>query len=305
MTLKAETPVMRVIQSFGGHGWAVDETRRHLNDTSVPIPIHYRRTIGRCLPGDHVRLDKDQAVQDIEPRRNCFGRGKANGDYQPIAANLDSLWIVIAPEPAPSAELVHRYIAAARIQSIEPRIVVNKCDLPWPDQAPFNQLDQFGLDVVQVQCEPKSELDALMPWLQTGVHVLAGQSGVGKSTISNALIPTLDLHTQALSNTTGKGRHTTTTATLHPLSGQGWLVDTPGVWEYSLWSMPIETLELGFPEFLPLKNQCRFRNCRHEHEPGCAVLKAVQQGELPAFRHHAWLQLLAEQARLTPSTSKP
>lgn len=287
----------RVVQSFGDHGWAVAEPVKEC-DESQPVRIQYQRKLGRCLAGDRVELGSQNEVKRILQRRNRFGRGTKSGQYQAIAANLDSLIIVIAPRPAPSISLLHRYLTAARIERIEPVIVVNKMDLEWPDQAPFNQLDQLGVPVHRVQCEPVPDMDVLPPVLNHGVHLLAGQSGVGKSSISNALLPDLDLQTQALSDATGKGRHTTSAATLYSLSKGGWLVDTPGVWEYGLWTMPAKTLERGFPEFEPYSTQCRFRDCSHQHEPGCAVLDAVERGEIKPFRYQAWLGLLAEQARL-------
>src|SRR5699024_1853665 len=120
--------------------------------------------------------------------------------------------------------------------------------------------------------------------------------GVGKSSLLNALVPDLDTQTGELSHVTGKGTHTTTTATAHRYGEHAWLIDTPGVWEYGLWKMDAETLQRGFPEFSTLA-PCRFRDCRHRSEPGCAVVAAIDSGALPAFRHEAWLRLLAEQER--------
>ena len=301
MTIRTEIRRARVLKSYGDHGWAVLE-----DDAVVPIEtgfeptrIHFRRSIGRGLAGDNVLLGVNDEVVEILPRKNCFGRGDSKGHYQPIAANLDTLLIVIAPEPAPSTDLLHRYVAAARIQGIQPVIIINKTDLPVPAQPPFDQLESLNLPVYRVQCKPKIKLDGLESLLNDGTHLLAGQSGVGKSSITNALLPDLQLQTRALSDTTGKGRHTTTSAELHALPDGGWLVDTPGVWEYSLWSMPVEQLALGFPEFTDLPQACRFRNCRHDHEPGCCVIAAVEQGLIAESRHQAWLSLLAEQERLS------
>lgn len=282
----------RIVLALGNHGLAAVE-----HGTDPPIEVRFRRAIGRPLPGDRVELDDQHAVSRILPRTSTFGRGGRHGEFQAVAANLDTLLIVIAPQPAPSVDLLHRYVAAARIAGIQPLIIVNKCDLPIPEAPPFNALDDLSLPVLRVRTEPQADLDGLPFRLATGLHLLAGQSGVGKTSISNVLLPDLELQTEKLSRATGKGRHTTTSARLFRLPGGGWLGDTPGVWEYGLWRMPPTELARGFPEFHALPG-CRFRDCRHEHEPGCAVRDAVEDGRVPASRHRAWLSLLREQDRL-------
>lgn len=287
------TALYRVLTALGNHGLAVPDE----DPTSAPVELHFRRRTGRPLAGDRVRVDDQGAVSEILPRSNTFGRGTAQGVFQPIAANLDTLLIVIAPEPAPSEDLVHRYVAAARMQDVDPVVVINKSDLPVPDAPPFTDLDDLQLEVVRTHAAPPLALGDLPDRLAGGIHLLAGQSGVGKSSLANALLPALGLDIGQLSRATGKGRHTTTTARLHAMPSGGWLVDTPGVWEYGLWRMPVEELARGFPEFNEV-GPCRFRNCHHDHEPGCAVRAAVEDGRVPPCRHRAWLRLLAEQARL-------
>ncbi|TVQ42011.1 MAG: ribosome small subunit-dependent GTPase A [Wenzhouxiangella sp.] len=263
--------------------------------------FHFPRRLGRPLPGDHIELDGNGTLESIGSRVNTFGRGDAHGRFQAVAANLDRALIVIAPEPAPSPDLVHRYLAAALIQGIQPVIVINKCDLTLPDQPPFNELaDLAALDVpiVHCRCQPAPELNELTELVGTGTSLLAGQSGVGKTSLLNALVPDLAQQTGALSRVTGKGTHTTTSATLHQLPTGAWLVDTPGVWEYGLWHMPCRELERGFPEFHRLQQSCRFRDCRHSSEPGCAVRAACESGHIPPGRCQAWQRLLAEQQRL-------
>lgn len=285
--------ILRVLTALGNHGLAVPDDA----PGSDPVELHFRRRTGRPLAGDRVRIDADGAVAEILPRTAVFGRGTARGDFQPIAANLDTLLIVIAPEPAPSEDLLHRYLAAAYMQGVEPVVVINKSDLPVPDAPPFTDLVELDIETHHTRAAPPLDLDGLRERLAGGVHLLAGQSGVGKSSLANALLPELGAETGRLSLSTGKGRHTTTAARLHALPGGGWLVDTPGVWEYGLWTMPIEDLERGFPEFRDA-GICRFRNCSHDHEPGCAIRDAAEAGRVPACRYRAWLRLLAEQRRL-------
>lgn len=283
---------LRMIQAHANHGVAEDagELRR----------IHFPRRLERPLAGDLIQADDAGTLTAIEQRRNRFGRGDNRGRFKPIAANLDRAVIVIAHEPAPSRDLLNRYLTACLINEVAPLIVINKRDLRRPEQPAFEALESLrglGYDVVETQCRPSEDIDALAEAIQNGVTLFAGQSGVGKSSLLNALIPDLDTQTGRLSHVTGKGTHTTTTATAHRYRSDSWLIDTPGVWEYGLWKMDPETLERGFPEFSAHSAHCRFRDCRHRSEPGCAVIDAVASGALPAFRHEAWLRLLAEQER--------
>lgn len=284
---------VRMIQAHANHGAAaVDGGLRR---------VHFPRRFARPLPGDLVRIDEAGTLTEVIARKNVFGRGDGRGRFRPIAANLDRAVIVIAAEPAPSRDLLHRYLAACLIHDIEPLIVVNKSDLPRPAQPPFTELEALaglGYDLVETRCRPHPATEDLEARIQEGITLFAGQSGVGKSSLLNTLVPDLEAQTGQLSHVTGKGTHTTTTATLHSYHDGAWLIDTPGVWEYGLWKMAPETLQRGFPEFSEHAARCKFRDCRHKSEPGCAVIAAIQSGTLPAFRHDAWLRLLAEQERL-------
>lgn len=288
------TRTARVIEAWANRAIARDESGQL-------TPFHLPRRIERPLPGDQVQLDERDELVELLPRRNRFGRGDERGRFRPIAANLDQALIVIAPEPAPSPDLVPRYLCACRIAGIEPLIVVNKSDLALPDQEPFAHLEalaDLGVASVRTRCRPDARIDELRARLSGRTSLIAGQSGVGKTSLVNALIPDLERQTGRLSRVTGKGRHTTTSAVLCRLPDGGWLVDTPGVWEYGLWSMALNTLAQGFPEFAQFSADCRFRDCRHHQEPGCAVRSAVERGELAAFRYAAWIRLLGEQDRL-------
>lgn len=284
---------VRLVQSHASHGVALAADGRYL-------PVRFPRRIERPLPGDFVDIDEAGSVTAAPERHNCFGRGDRRGRFKPLAANVDRAAIVIAPEPAPSRDLLHRYLAACHIQGIEAVVVVNKHDLPIPSDPPFDELEglaALGIPVHHTRCRPEPALGGLERALGSGATLLAGQSGVGKSSLLNALIPDLAARTGALSRVTGKGTHTTTSATLYPFGDEAFVIDTPGVWEFGLWRMDAKQLERGFPEFAPHAARCRFRDCRHRSEPGCGVIAAVEAGTLPAFRHQAWLRLLAEQER--------
>lgn len=283
-----------VIQAYSNRGVAQ-------MDNGELLSFHFPRRLIRPLPGDRIDLDEKGSLMAVEPRRNEFGRGDPRGHFKPVAANLDQALLVIAPEPAPSADLLHRYLAAALIRGIEPVIVINKSDLPRPDQPPFSELEaleQLGYRIVDCRCKPEAEIEELRTMIHSGVSLLAGQSGVGKTSLLNALVPDLEAQTGALSRATGKGTHTTTSATVYPLPGGNWLVDTPGVWEYGLWRMSTTELQRGFPEFSSVPERCRFRDCSHQHEPGCAIRTAAENGVIPDCRYQAWLRLLDEQKRL-------
>lgn len=282
----------RMVQAHANHGVA--------DVAGKLFSVHFPRRLDRPLPGDLVRTDEAGTLVEVLERRNVFGRGDGRGRFRPIAANLDRAAVVIAAEPSPSRDLLHRYLAACLINDIEPLIVVNKSDLPRPEQPPFTELDalaELGFDIVGTRCQPDADVAGLERRLAGGITLLAGQSGVGKSTLLNALIPNLQAQTGELSRVTGKGTHTTTTATAHRYLEGAWMIDTPGVWEYGLWKMDAGTLQRGFPEFSGPAARCKFRDCRHRSEPGCGVIAAVDSGALPAFRHEAWLRLLAEQER--------
>ena len=270
-------------------------------DEGPLVPFHFPRRLIRPLPGDRIILDAQDSLIEVSPRKNEFGRGDPRGRFRAVAANLDRAVIVIAPQPAPSPDLIHRYLVGALLHGIEPVVVVNKSDLPLPESGPFADLAELaalGYRIVNSRCKPEAELGELPDLLAAGASLLTGQSGVGKTSLLNALVPDLDERTGTLSQVTGKGTHTTTTATVYPISASAAIIDTPGVWEYSLWTMPPTELQRGFPEFSPHAAHCRFRDCCHNSEPGCAVRAAADNGDIPASRHAAWLRLLAEQRRL-------
>ncbi len=287
-----------IIASHGNQGIAEMADGRQL-------ACVYRRTIGRPVCGDQVMLDTGQGesspVNEILPRKNTFVRGQRNGSKQIMAANLDQVVIVIAPEPAPSKDLLERYLVAVLSLGIKALIVVNKAELLSTKAedcpSPFNRLDEYralGHRVVTTSCKGSPGITALQPLLKDQTSIVVGQSGVGKSSLVNELVPDLDLQTQTLSHSTGKGRHTTTSTLMYRLPGSGRLIDSPGVWEYGLWEMEQWELQSGYPEFERALGRCRFNNCQHAHEPDCAISAAVEAGLVPAWRLESYRRLLAQ-----------
>jgi len=257
--------------------------------------VRFRRRTGRPLTGDQVRLDEAMTVREILPRRNRFGRGIWGGRFREIAANLDRILIMVAAEPVPSRDLLHRYVAAAGILDIPCSLVLNKTDLDVGKlDADLEIFQSLGHRVFRVCANTGAGVDELAAGIGDQTSLLVGQSGVGKTSLANRLIPDLKAQTSALSRVTGKGTHTTTTCRLHRLPDGGWMGDTPGVWEFSLWAMDAIELEEGFSEFRPISVHCRFRDCRHLDEPGCAIRQGVEAGTISDYRYQAWRRLLAE-----------
>jgi len=265
----------------------------------------FRRSVGRPLCGDRVEIGRAEnqaaVVTAIEPRRNEFVRAGSRGKKQAIAANLDQVLIVVAPVPEPSRDLLERYLVAVHSLAIRPVIVLNKAERMGaarlaPD-SPLLRLDEYrelGYPVFATSCKGAPGIDAIAPALKAQTSILVGQSGVGKSSLANALLPDLELQTGALSRVTGKGTHTTTTTIMYTLPCDGRLIDSPGVWEYGLWTMTQQELAAGFPDFHAFQGQCRFNDCRHAGEPGCAINAAVDAGAIRKWRYLAYRRLLQQ-----------
>lgn len=256
--------------------------------------------------GDRVRFDAERGLLlDVEPRatllerlRPAGGRRHHGGRRQVIAANMERLAIVAAAsEPAFVSGAVDRFLLAAAAGGLESILVVNKVDLlagrPLPEEI---QAYSAIVPVLAVSARIGTGLDELLRVMSGSRTVLAGHSGVGKSSLLNALEPELRLETGAVSPKDGKGRHTTSRALWCRLPGDAVVVDTPGVREIA--TGPVDPALLGevYPDIAACAEECRFRDCRHDREPGCAVHEAIEQGSLPAPRLASYRKLLAELA---------
>lgn len=214
-----------------------------------------------------------------------------------IAANVTQIIVVVATEPSFSDELVTRCIAAAESQDMKALIVLNKSDLkerlPVANAAllPYKRL---GYRVLELSAQTDAE--ALRPHLQGETSVFVGQSGMGKSTLTNALVPNANAPTREISAALDSGKHTTTHATLYRLDADSVLIDSPGLQEFGLRHLSPETIEYAFPELRPLLGKCRFRNCRHEREPDCALRNALSAELIDARRFAVFRAMRAEAA---------
>lgn len=290
-----------VLVSYGSHGVVAPEG-------DAPVSCLFRRRVGRPFCGDRVTIAPTAdgwVVDEILPRRNAFKRADARGRAQIIAANLDRVVITLAVEPLPSRDLLDRYLVAVHSLDLEPVIVLNKVELLSADEPPPEPLghlahyEDLGYSVVRTSCKGAPGVAALEPAVRGYTSILVGQSGVGKSSLIAQLVPDREIQTGALSRVTGKGTHTTTTTILYDLPGGGHLVDSPGVWEYGLWEVDPDTIAAGFREFRPWLGACRFNDCRHDSEPGCAIKRAVEDGDIASWRHENYLRLLAQNETLT------
>jgi ribosome biogenesis GTPase len=252
--------------------------------------------------GDVAHLTGERGEERLTPlpRRTELRRRAPSGGAHVVAANLDVLCIVAAVDPPAKVGLLDRAAVAARAAGIAPAVVINKVDLPEATRIAHDVQSRVSTDtaVLCVSAATGDGMEALAAFLATaGRAAFIGPSGVGKSSLLNRLLPAAALPVSALSDATGAGRHTTTTSTLHRLPGGGEIVDTPGVREFGLVDVTPAELSLYFPGFEVVEGACRFRDCRHEEEPACAVRAAVQAGTVPEARYVSYLTLLHELSR--------
>lgn len=249
-----------------------------------------------------VEADGTGVIRRIEARKNCIVRKSVNLSHEShvVAANLDRAFLVVTlAAPRTSTGFMDRFLVTAEAYGIPTTIVLNKIDALEAEgraqaQALAAVYRDAGYGWLEVSAHTGEGLDALRAELATGIHVLSGHSGVGKSTLINELIPGLRLKTAEVSESHNKGRHTTTFAEMHALPDGGFLVDTPGIKGFGLVTLERDTLNHHFPEFFRRLPECKFHNCVHDKEPGCAVVQAVKEGDIAESRHRNYLEMLAE-----------
>jgi ribosome biogenesis GTPase len=248
-------------------------------------------------PGD------DGLVIDVLPRRNALERPNMRGRNEVLAANLTRIVVLVAPTPPPDPFLIDRYLAQAELMGCEAIIVRSKLDLPAeaPLQRALEEWAAAGYTVLEVAARGGDGIEVLSSRLEHGVSILVGQSGVGKSSLLNALSPSLELATGALSDSSGEGRHTTTAAVRHTLANGGHVIDSPGVRDYAPGLVAPRDVARGYREINALAAHCRFADCMHLKEPDCAVRQATDRGRIAPRRYESYRRLVRLMETLPPT----
>jgi ribosome biogenesis GTPase len=249
----------------------------------------------RLEPGDHG----DWSIAEILPRRSKLARrapGGAHGE-RILAANVDQVIVMFAAiRPEPHPRMLDRFLVIAEANELPARIVINKIELAEMAavREMFAPYERAGYAVHYVSVKSRVDLEPLHDAVAGRISVLTGPSGVGKSSLLNAIFPGANLRVGEISESVQKGRHTTVGAVMLALPGDegGFIVDTPGLREVGLWTIPSDRLDWCFPEFRPWLDECRFGDCLHVHEPECGVREALARGEISAARYESYLMLL-------------
>jgi len=264
---------------------------------------YVRANMDALVTGDEVvwRLGADNTgvIEARQERRTLLQRPDNYGQLKPVAANIDRIIVVVAPEPEPHSNLIDRYLVAAETLAIRPAIVFNKRDLINDSnrdaiEAMIQTYRALGYEVLKTSADDIHHCESeLLDWLRHYTSVFVGQSGVGKSSLIRSILGDESIRIGALSSTTRKGTHTTTTAKLFHIPGGGSIVDSPGIREFGLWHISEAELLEGFVEFRPHLGYCRFRDCQHENEPGCALNQAWQDGKISDARMASFRRIQA------------
>jgi len=305
-----------VVASMRGRLKKSDEGRR-ADGSMRRDTVEAAERVLKLAVGDRVTLEPDAresgvwAIAEILPRRSKLARRSPGGGFgeRVVAANVDQVVVVFAAaRPDPHPRMIDRFLVVAEANGLAGRVVVNKVELVGDGDPALGEVvvrerfadyERAGYALHCTSVVRRHGLAALEEALAGRTSALSGPSGVGKSSLMNAMYPGLDLRVGEISESVGKGRHTTVGALLHPLPAvhglaEGYVVDTPGLREIGLWGLPVESLDRCFPEFRPYIDQCRFADCAHRAEPECAVREAVERGTVSRARYESYLKLREE-----------
>jgi ribosome biogenesis GTPase / thiamine phosphate phosphatase len=286
----ATAPKEGLVIAHLGQGIAVE----HEGQITLCQPLRKLETLA---VGDKVLWSpiapEQGRIEAILPRRSLLERPARNNKTRPVAANIDKVFVVLAVEPFCDFLLIDQYLAVCENNNINAALILNKVDLPQSDviDSELMLYQNLGYQILRVSAITNTGLDELLQAFHNQVSVLTGQSGVGKSTITNAIVPDKNLRTNSISETTKHGRHTTTAATLYHIVTGGDLIDSPGVAIFGLADLNRQQLAQGYREFLPLTGNCQFNDCSHDKDKGCAVRAAAENGEIAMARYQRFLKL--------------
>ena len=279
------------------------------DDTGNTFNCQLRQNLGTIVCGDRVVCEcidpdstpKTAVVIALAERRNMLQKSGFGGKAKAVAANIDQVIIVCSLVPPPNSYLIDRYLVAAENLPATPIVVINKIDL-LDDQNEYivNDINSIyetiGYRVLETSATQITGIDELQSVLAESTSILVGLSGVGKSSLVKDLLPDIEIRIGEISEASREGRHTTTVSTLYSLPTGGNLIDSPGVRDFSPVNLDREEILNGFIELKPYRGKCKFANCSHTNEPGCAVTEALENGEISEQRVNSFRKMLADAA---------
>ena len=275
------------------------------NSDGELIRCNIRRTIESLVCGDNIiwrpytQSDSEFAgvIEAVEPRSSEFVRPDYYDGLKPVAANIDQILIVSALLPDLTPSIIDRYLVAVEQLDITPVVIINKMDLL--DEGNKELVEQtielyqeIGYQVVTLSAKQEEGVEVVHQLLKDKTSVFVGQSGVGKSSLVNAIMPEVNITTKQVSDNSRLGQHTTTASRLYRLDNGGSVIDSPGVREFAMWHLENNEILQGFVEFRPFLNQCKFRDCKHQKDPGCALKQAITDGHVTEQRYQSYLKIL-------------
>ncbi|MDF2178711.1 small ribosomal subunit biogenesis GTPase RsgA [Aliiglaciecola sp. CAU 1673] len=300
-----------VVGRFGQHADVED-------DEGTVYRCNIRRTIGSVVCGDKVKfrpgkdlsLNVSGVIEAVAERQSVLTRPDFYDGIKPVAANIDQIIVVSAVLPALSLNIIDRYLVASEDVEIAPLLLLNKVEMLSKEQRQVVEESlalyrQIGYQVLLVSCKTGEGIDELAALLKDKTSVFVGQSGVGKSSLINKLLPGAEEAIGDVSDNSGLGQHTTTAAKLLRFPGGGNLIDSPGVREFALWHLPAERVTWCFKEFRDFLGGCKFRDCKHGDDPGCLIREAVQQGKISQERFDSYHKILSGMEEQRPARSRP
>lgn len=301
----------RIVAAYGRRALVEDERgERH---RSIMSGRQLRPVCGDRVEWARPRDHSDALIVSILPRDNELSRPDRRGRKEILAANISQLIVVTAAIPKPDPFLVDRYLAMAELMGADARLVYNKTDIEaQSDAISTEEFSAIGYPVHQLSAKDEQGLDELIDALRGQTSILVGQSGVGKSSLINAILPGADIATSEVSAASGEGKHTTTASVLHHLpsasSGEfpnmasGEIIDSPGVRDFAPSPVPARDVVRGYREFADAAEHCRFSNCMHLREPDCGVKQAVDAGRISPRRYESYKRLVRLMGELGEST---